>query len=121
MSPEEVAQADERLVNWLGTTFCGNNRHYASSEGWNPTGLSEFARQMLHEEMRESVGTVPEDDEEAVFAAAAIYMKDLHGALERRLKQGLGLDGFILSEGNLKLVQWWSRLMTGAPVELLLR
>ena len=36
LSPEELAAAQEHLADWIGATFSGKNRHYGSSEDWNP-------------------------------------------------------------------------------------
>lgn len=59
MSPQEIDEADNRLVDWLGTTFSGGNPHYASGEDWNPRGLAVFLRDMISDELRETAGAVP--------------------------------------------------------------
>lgn len=120
MSPEEVTAAQARLTDWIGATFSGGNRHYASSEDWNPRGLAEFARGFVAEEIREKFGSVPREDTEVVFALSRLYVKDLEGAIERHVASGEDVRSFPLSAASISLVNWWARLMTGAPLETLL-
>lgn len=121
LSPEEMAAAQEHLADWIGATFSGKNRHYASSEDWNPVGLASYARRLLADEMQRAVGFVPSDDTDTIFAVALIYRRDLESALDTHVKSGGDAATFALSSASLNLIHWWSRLMTGAPVELLLR
>lgn len=121
LSPEELAAAQEHLADWIGATFSGKNRHYGSSEDWNPAGLASYARRLLADEMRRVVGFVPSDDTETIFAVALIYRRDLESALDSHVKSGGDAASFALSAASVDLIQRWSRLMTGAPVELLLR
>lgn len=88
MSPQEIDEADNRLVDWLGTTFSGGNPHYASGEDWNPRGLAVFLRDMISDELRETAGAVPEDNEEVVFAAAAVFLADLYRILNDLSRAG---------------------------------
>lgn len=121
LSPEELAAAQEHLADWIGATFSGKNRHYGSSEDWNPAGLASYARRLLADEMRRVVGFVPSDDTETIFAVALIYRRDLESALDSHVKSGGDAASFSLSAASVDLIHRWSRLMTGAPVELLLR
>lgn len=121
LSPEELAAAQEHLADWIGATFSGKNRHYGSSEDWNPAGLASYARRLLADEMRRVVGFVPSDDTETIFAVALIYRRDLESALDSHVKSGGDAASFALSAASVDLIHRWSRLMTGAPVELLLR
>ena len=119
--PPELAAAQEHLADWIGATFSGKNRHYGSSEDWNPAGLASYARRLLADEMRRVVGFVPSDDTETIFAVALIYRRDLESALDSHVKSGGDAASFALSAASVDLIHRWSRLMTGAPVELLLR
>ena len=121
LSPEELAAAQEHLADWIGATFSGKNRHYGSSEDWNPAGLASYARRLLADEMRRVVGFVPSDDTETIFAVALIYRRDLESVLDSHVKSGGDAASFALSAASVDLIHRWSRLMTGAPVELLLR
>ena len=121
LSPEELAAAQEHLADWIGATFSGKNRHYGSSEDWNPAGLASYARRLLADEMRRVVGFVPSDDTETIFAVSLIYRRDLESALDSHVKSGGDAASFALSAASVDLIHRWSRLMTGAPVELLLR
>ena len=71
--------------------------------------------------MQRAVGFVPSDDTDTIFAVALIYRRDLESALDTQVKSGGDAATFALSSASLNLIHWWSRLMTGAPVELLLR
>lgn len=118
MSPEEFACEQGRLIDWIGITFSGGNVHYASSEDWNPRGLAQYALSVISEEIAEA-GFKPEDDTEVIFALSRLYSKELEKALERHIARGEDARSFPLSEASIGLVNWWSRLMTGAPVEAL--
>ncbi len=119
MSPEEFTREQGRLTDWIGITFSGSNIHYASSEDWNPRGLAEYALSVPSHEIREA-GFKPEDDTEVIFALSRIYTKELERAIERHVASAKDAKSFPLSEASIGLVTWWSRLMTGAPVEALL-
>ncbi len=119
MSPEEFAREQGRLTDWIGITFSGSNIHYASSEDWNPRGLADYALNVLSQEIR-AAGFQPEDDTEVIFALSRIYTKELERALERHVAKGEDAKSFPLSEASIGLVHWWSRLMTGAPLEALI-
>lgn len=120
MSPQEIDEADNRLVDWLGTTFSGGNPHYASGEDWNPRGLAVFLRDMISDELRETAGAVPEDNEEVVFAAAAVFLADLYRILNDLSRSGVNMDGVENSPQAARLINFWARLLTGAPAEVLL-
>ena len=119
MSPEEYAREQQRLTDWIGITFSGDNIHYASSEDWNPRGLAQYAKNVLYEEIQQA-GFKPEEDTEFIFALSYLYVKELEKALERHIANGEEAKSFPLSKASIGLVHWWSRLMTGAPVEVLI-
>lgn len=120
MSPQEIDEADNRLVDWLGTTFSGGNPHYASGEDWNPRGLAVFLRDMISDELRETAGAMPEDNEEVVFAAAAVFLAGLYRILNDLSRSGVNMDGVENSPQAARLINFWARLLTGAPAEVLL-
>ncbi len=117
LSPEEFRGAQERLADWIGTTFSGANTHYGSSEGWNPKGLAAYARHVCAEQIRQAVGFLPTDDAETIFALALMYRRDLETSLETYVRCGTSPLSFALSDLSVQLINRWSRLMTGAPVE----
>ena len=121
MSPEEFSLSQEHLADWLGATFAGKNRHFASSEDWNPAGLAAYACAVLASELREIVGSGSIDDTDTIFAVALIYRRDLERALEAFAAGEGHAASFALSEASLALIHRWSRLMTGAPIELVSR
>ena len=107
MSPQEIDEADNRLVDWLGTTFSGGNPHYASGEDWNPRGLAVFLRDMISDELRETAG-------------AAVFLADLYRILNDLSRAGVNMDGVENSPQAARLINFWARLLTGAPAEVLL-
>lgn len=119
MSPEEIDAADDKLVNWLGATFCGNNRHYASGEGWNSEGLAAYLREMISDEIAASCGGVPRNDDQLVYAACALFVKDMYRLIERDQAAGRDLDGIENTPAGVRFIGFWSRLLVGAPLEML--
>lgn len=120
MSPEEYALAEQKLTDWIGATFAGANSHYESSEGWNPSGLAQHALLHLSSELQEFLLGDTDNASDVVFALARLYRRDLNAAFERHVTSGARIESFALSESSLRLIHWWSRLMTGAPTEFLL-
>lgn len=121
MSEDEIDVADTRLADWLGATFSGNNKHYESSEGWNPDGLAGYVRDTLATEIEKRFGSVSEDNVDIIYCASSLFVKDIYTMLERHSATGGNFQGAALSPPALKLVNWWSRLFTGAPFEMLVR
>ena len=43
ITEDERAEKDQKLVEWLGDTFCGKNPHFEiGTDDWNPDGLAQF-------------------------------------------------------------------------------
>ena len=119
MSPEEVDAADDMLVNWLGATFCGGNRHYASGEGWNSEGLARYLRETIPDQIVASCGGLPRDDDQLVYATCALFVKDMYRIIERDQSMGRDLDGMENTPAAGRLIRFWSALLVGAPLEML--
>ena len=119
MSPEELQAADAKLADWLGVTFSGGNSHFASGEDWNPQGLGTYLADMLAGEIRTVVGDVPEDPEEVVFAAAAVFMSELYAFLQEFARGGFSVAGAEATPMGGAFINRWARLFTGAPAETL--
>lgn len=119
MSPQEIEEANEKLVDWMGVTFSGGNGHFATGEDWNPRGLAIYVRDMLAEQIKEVQGVIPEDDEELINAAAAVFLADLYKILNDLTQAGYQLEGVERAPQAVRLINFWSRLLTGAPSEAL--
>lgn len=119
MSPDELQTADAKLADWLGVTFSGGNPHFASGEDWNPQGLSLYLTDLLSEDIRQVVGTIPEDPEEVVFAAVMVFMRDLYDFLSDFSQGGFSVAGAEKTPMGVAFINRWSRILTGAPAETL--
>ena len=61
MSREELTEANQKLVDWLGLTFAGGNPHFQSAEDWNPRGLAQYMREEMPDSLKAAVNTIPDD------------------------------------------------------------
>lgn len=120
LSAEDIEEADEKLVDWLSTTFCGGNRYFSCGEDWNPNGLSIYIRDLMGDRLTELTGTVPDDDEEVICSAVTAFLKDVYDLLQRTADRGIDLEDIERVPQTATLVNFWARLMTGAPAESLL-
>ena len=82
--------------------------------------MTRFLRDMISDELRETAGAMPEDNEEVVFAAAAVFLADLYRILNDLSRSGVNMDGVENSPQAARLINFWARLLTGAPAEVLL-
>lgn len=120
MSPEEISAADEKLLNWLGQTFSGGNRHFDTAEGWNPDGLAQYLRPILQIAI-EPVGEVYyEDDGAVIFAAMQAFLREVYELIETAEQRGVTPQMAAKSQAAYNLVTRWARIMTGAPAEVYL-
>lgn len=119
LSPEELQAADERLANWLATTFSGGNPHFASGEDWNPNGLSLYLQDALAEAIEATVGMVPEDPEEVICGAVAVFMTELYAFLSDFAHGGFSVTGAEATPMGAAFINRWARLFTGAPEEMI--
>ena len=119
LSPEELQAADERLANWLATTFSGGNPHFASGEDWNPNGLSLYLQDAFAEAIEATVGMVPEDPEEVICGAVAVFMTELYAFLSDFARGGFSVTGAEATPMGAAFINRWARLFTGAPEEMI--
>ncbi len=112
MTLEEVDAANERLVNWIGSTFAGKNRHFETSEDWNPEGLANYLLQVLAPRFD---GDVPVDEEEVIRSAGALFLQDAAFLLSRLLSSRFPVEAAAQSKAIEDLAERWAHLFTGAP------
>lgn len=116
MTPQELSEADQRLVQWLAETFSGRNRHFATAEGWNPCGLAQYLREGADEQLRRVLaGGLPEDDYAAIEVGVRLFLTNVYVMLEQIGASGGSLGGLEQHDGVLGFVNYWSCLLTGCP------
>lgn len=118
LTREDLVQADLRLVQWLSDTFGGRNRHFDTAEGWNPTGLAQYLREGLGENIREFLGgKLPEDDYEMIGIGARLFLNNTYALLEQIGRMGnTNLSGLEQSDAVAGFIDYWSCLLTGCPI-----
>ncbi len=118
LSREDLQEADLRLVQWLADTFAGRNKHFATAEGWNPTGLGEYLRQGMGPRVREILGgTLPSDDYQMIEIGARVFLNNAYELLEGLGASGTSLAGLEQNNEVLGFVNYWSSLLTGCPFD----
>lgn len=68
---EEFFERNEKLVDWMTRTFCGENPHFASDPEWHPRGLAASLKEADAEIPREA------SSEETVEAAMRKFVADV--------------------------------------------
>ena len=117
LTHQDIVDADLRLVSWLADTFAGRNKHFATAEGWNPTGLAEYLREGLDENIRTALGgKLPEDDYGMIDLGARLFLNNAYVMLEQIGTTG-SLSGLEQHDGVLSFVNYWSCLLTGCPMQ----
>lgn len=117
MSPEEAADADQRLCDWLTATFCGENRHYACVEGWNPEGLANYVR----EQYGDQIPVIPtgrrRGDEGVIESVMVVLVGKLHRMIEEELEAGAALMEVPVRQAAQNFTTSWAALLVGAPFD----
>ncbi len=117
LTHQDIVDADLRLVSWLADTLAGRNKHFATAEGWNPTGLAEYLREGLGENIRAALGgKLPEDDYGMIDLGARLFLNNAYVMLEQIGTTG-SLAGLEQHDGVLSFVNYWSCLLTGCPMQ----
>lgn len=111
ISPEEYARAREATLDWLLRTFSGENDHYRSSEDWNPTRLCAYLEYVFENIVNCAGGNFYRGAQATLAMALQLMMHDIEDLIEA--------DAGVLSARSVNSLMWWSRLLTGAPVETL--
>lgn len=114
LSREDIDEADDRLLDWLGQTFSGKNRNFASAEGWNPGGLAEYVRENFAGMFEQRGVRMPFGDRALVEELARMLLADIYAVIGQ---VGSWRQGMENSTPAYALVMFWSRLLTGAPVD----
>lgn len=71
ITEDERAEKDQKLVEWLGETFSGNNPHFEiGPDDWNPDGLAQFIRMTVQEIAEKTEEDTPE---ETIYETAAYF------------------------------------------------
>lgn len=71
LSEADIEAANRKLLDWLATTFAGENPHFETTEDWNPYGLAQLIR-----EKAEEVDLSGLTDASVVRAAASWFVAD---------------------------------------------
>lgn len=71
LSEADIEAANRKLLDWLATTFAGENPHFETTEDWNPYGLAQLIR-----EKAEEVDLSGLTDAAVVRAAASWFVAD---------------------------------------------
>ena len=117
LTHEDLVAADLKLVEWLTDTFAGRNPHFATAEGWNPTGLAQYLREGMGEKVRAALGgQLPSDDYTMIEVGARLFLNNAYMMLEN-LGAGANpnLAEFEQSDAVISFVNYWSCLLTGCP------
>lgn len=113
MTRKEFDDKMTELTEWLGETFCGHNRHFEDGpEDWNPAGLAASLRGILG---KNAWDVPPEDDEEAVFTACAVFTSEVLKAVLSCIQEGDDVD----DPKNLppaldEFIETWAMVFAGA-------
>ena len=116
MSLEEAAQADERLVHWLTETFCGRNKHFASAEGWNPSGLADYIREVFSGDLLKAGRHAPSSDAEVVAWVAYRFLRGLYELIKEMPAAGRNYPEMEYAPRVRDFVSFWQGVLVGAPM-----
>lgn len=120
LTHDDIVEADLKLVGWLTDTFAGRNPHFATDEGWNPTGLAQYLREAMGEGVRRMFnGSLPEDDCQMIEVGARLFLNNAYVLLEDLGRRGGGASFESLEqyEEVASFVSYWSSLLTGCPFD----
>ena len=116
MSPQEAAQADDRLVNWFTETFCGRNKHFASAEGWNPCGLADYIREVFSGDLQKAGRHAPSSDAEVVGWVSERFLQGFYELIENLPKAGTNFHEMEYAPRVREFVAFWQSVLVGAPM-----
>ena len=107
---DDIAAADQKLVDWLVETYGGRNPHYESSDEWHGFGIHEQFAEWLP-----AVADLEGDDLlRAAFKRFVADMEDAYGVLKdtpRWFDPSDGLDEYVETLASI-----WGAVTAGAPL-----
>ena len=113
MTPNELAQADRRLSEWLTDTLSGLNPHFSTTERWNPDGLAAYLEENFSAPIEGALGWKPRSRGDFVGGAVRMLLAEIwlciraSGAFSEQVSDIPGLE---------PLVMRWAGIFTGIPV-----
>ena len=113
ITEDERAEKDQKLVEWLGDTFCGKNPHFEiGPDDWNPDGLAQFIRMTVQEIAEKTEEDTPE---ETIYEAAAYFCAKSYLVLRDTFQAGWEIeDANNLPPMLQEWVETWTMLFVGA-------
>lgn len=113
MTEDELAEANQKLVDWLAVTFAGRNPHFETDPDWHPAGLASHLMQVF------GAGSGAErlhDDEAVIEAAAEAFLRDAERLAPRLLLRAGSPAAAGESPEAADFAERWAYLFTGAPL-----
>ncbi|WP_368430425.1 hypothetical protein [uncultured Parasutterella sp.] len=113
ITEDERAEKDQKLVEWLGDTFCGKNPHFEiGPDDWNPDGLAQFIRMTVQEIAEKTEEDTPE---ETIYETAAYLCAKSYLVLRDTFQAGWEIeDANNLPPMLQEWVETWTMLFVGA-------
>ncbi|MVX55679.1 hypothetical protein [Parasutterella muris] len=113
ITEDERAEKDQKLVEWLGDTFCGKNPHFEiGPDDWNPDGLAQFIRMTVQEIAEKTEEDTPE---ETIYETAAYFCAKSYLVLRDTFQAGWEIeDANNLPPMLQEWVETWTMLFVGA-------
>lgn len=117
MDSDAFAERQRVLIDWLTTTFYGQNPHLQTTEGWNPHGLVPFLRETLAQWIAENPAVQTNNDEEFLRQVFRFMVEQLESIVMSALEQGMSAEAIAQQPFVQNLQAIWVGLLIGAPVE----
>ena len=113
ITEDERVEKDQKLVEWLGDTFCGKNPHFEiGPDDWNPDGLAQFIRMTVQEIAEKTEEDTPE---ETIYETAAYFCAKSYLVLRDTFQAGWEIeDANNLPPMLQEWVETWTMLFVGA-------
>lgn len=113
ITEDERAEKDQKLVEWLGDTFCGKNPHFEiGPDDWNPDGLAQFIRMTVQEIAEKTEEDTPE---ETIYETAVYFCAKSYLVLRDTFQAGWEIeDANNLPPMLQEWVETWTMLFVGA-------
>ena len=113
ITEDERVEKDQKLVEWLGDTFCGKNPHFEiGPDDWNPDGLAQFIRMTVQEIAEKTEEDTPE---ETIYETAAYFCAKSYLVLRETFQAGWEIeDANNLPPMLQEWVETWTMLFVGA-------
>ena len=118
LSEEEVDEADQKTISWMGNTFCGLNSQFTADPSWYPDGLAGNLRFKVGSELSQACGgRIPDDNKAVIFAACALFMAQTYSTLYDLKRQGVDFFKETTAPELLWHLKRWTEFLVGHDVE----